>query len=240
MTSSRLLPVATDALASQSKEPELRLFRGDTLVRTYVLTPKGLTLGKVRSNDVVIDVPSVSRTHARIVRQGGHWLIEDAGSTNGTFLYEGDQLIYSSVIDPDPWLLRDQQEIRLGPHPGEWRLLFSDPTTTAPAPAVYIEEQLRRVWIRGRLVKLPRDHYTILLHLYKESPAPCSYEALCAALEGDRKVREKITGAHRIEPSLDSLQQLVHRLRSRVELDPKQPRLVLQVAQFGYRLRKDG
>jgi DNA-binding winged helix-turn-helix (wHTH) protein len=216
--------------------PELRLTRDGTLITAYALTPPGLTIGKAASNDVVVEGEYVSRVHARITGQPGRWLLEDAGSTNGTFVYQEEQLLYSSAIDAEPCRLQDRQEIRLGVQPNKWRLLFSDPTTTAKAPPVYIDETQRGVWIRGRQVKLPRDHYTVLRYLYHEAPQPCAYDALCAAVEVDRRAREKLSS----EVSLESLHQLIHRLRARIEVDPRRPALVLQVPQFGYRLRNHG
>jgi predicted component of type VI protein secretion system len=44
-----------------------------------------LTLGRDPSNDVEINDPQISRQHARITRQGKMMVIEDLGSTNGTF-----------------------------------------------------------------------------------------------------------------------------------------------------------
>lgn len=45
-----------------------------------------LTLGRDPRNDVVINHPQVSRRHARITRQQDSMVIEDLGSTNGTFV----------------------------------------------------------------------------------------------------------------------------------------------------------
>lgn len=45
-----------------------------------------LTLGRAPGNDIVINDPQVSRQHARITRQGELMVIEDLGSTNGTFV----------------------------------------------------------------------------------------------------------------------------------------------------------
>jgi len=225
--------VAAGRAVSVPGEPEVRLWQAGALTHTYPLLAQGLTIGKAATNDVVMEGEYVSRTHARIAGQPGRWLLEDVGSTNGTFVYQDGQLVYSSVIDSAPWLLQDRQEIRLGHPSSAWRLIFCDPTTTAKAPPVAIDEKQRCVWIRGRQVKLPRDHYTALLLLYQEAPHPCSYDALRAAVEGDRQGRERVVS----EMTLESLHQLIHRLRARIEVDPRHPALILQVPQFGYRLR---
>ena len=45
-----------------------------------------LTVGRDPGNDVVIDLPLVSRWHARIERQGDAFLVRDLGSTNGAWV----------------------------------------------------------------------------------------------------------------------------------------------------------
>jgi predicted component of type VI protein secretion system len=54
--------------------------------QTFVLDQDSLTLGRDPGNEITIGDPQVSRQHARITRQGGLTVIEDAGSTNGTFV----------------------------------------------------------------------------------------------------------------------------------------------------------
>jgi predicted component of type VI protein secretion system len=54
--------------------------------QTFMLDRDWLTLGRDPSNDIVIVDPQVSRQHARIMRQGKMIVIEDLGSTNGTFV----------------------------------------------------------------------------------------------------------------------------------------------------------
>ena len=45
-----------------------------------------LRIGKAPDNDLVIDHPTVSRNHLVIKRQGETFLVQDLGSTNGTFI----------------------------------------------------------------------------------------------------------------------------------------------------------
>jgi pSer/pThr/pTyr-binding forkhead associated (FHA) protein len=50
----------------------------------------GVTVGRLASNDVVLDAASVSRFHAFLQQdaKSGHWTLSDAGSDNGTFVDE--------------------------------------------------------------------------------------------------------------------------------------------------------
>jgi transcriptional regulator with GAF, ATPase, and Fis domain len=58
---------------------------------SYPVTATAIKVGKAPDNDLVIDHPTVSRNHLIIRRQGDRFLVQDLGSTNGTFI-EGAQI----------------------------------------------------------------------------------------------------------------------------------------------------
>ena len=58
-------------------------------------------LGRDETATVRIDVPGVSRRHARIHVQGGQVMLEDLGSKNGTFLGEEEAPVGAPVLLPD-------------------------------------------------------------------------------------------------------------------------------------------
>jgi pSer/pThr/pTyr-binding forkhead associated (FHA) protein len=45
-----------------------------------------ISIGRLPDNNVVIDNPAVSGRHARVYREGNHYVLEDLKSTNGTFV----------------------------------------------------------------------------------------------------------------------------------------------------------
>jgi hypothetical protein len=51
--------------------------------KRLLVGPTGVTLGRSRECDVVLDDPNVSRKHAEIRPRGGAWVVTDLGSTNG-------------------------------------------------------------------------------------------------------------------------------------------------------------
>ncbi|HEY9151829.1 MAG TPA: FHA domain-containing protein [Anaerolineales bacterium] len=59
---------------------------GPTPGATYSLEGDQLTIGRDSTNGVVINDAEISRKHARLTFQGGKYVLEDLGSTNGTFV----------------------------------------------------------------------------------------------------------------------------------------------------------
>ena len=59
--------------------------------RRFTLKPGGTSIGRAPDNEVVItqEFPgwdTISRNHARVYQQAGHWIIQDLGSTNGVWV----------------------------------------------------------------------------------------------------------------------------------------------------------
>lgn len=64
----------------------LTVQRGPNVGKTYELVKDVVTLGRDMSNDIVINDSESSRHHARLTKQGVTYVVEDLGSTNGTFV----------------------------------------------------------------------------------------------------------------------------------------------------------
>ena len=77
-----------DGIASQ--EYALVLLNTDAKGQTFPIGA-ALKIGKAPENDVVLDHPTVSRNHLVLRRQGELFLVQDLGSTNGTFI-DGAQI----------------------------------------------------------------------------------------------------------------------------------------------------
>lgn len=87
-------------------------FQG-AVIREVELKEAQLTIGRKSDNDVVIEDPSVSGHHAKIVKIQSVFFVEDLHSTNGT-------LVNNTPIDR--YQLQDTDVIMIGNH----RLLFQD------------------------------------------------------------------------------------------------------------------
>jgi FhaA, N-terminal domain/FHA domain len=67
--------------------------------KRMVVGPAGVTIGRSRQCDVVLEDPNISRQHAEIRPRGGAWVLTDLGSTNGS-LINGRRIDHPEVVKP--------------------------------------------------------------------------------------------------------------------------------------------
>lgn len=67
--------------------------------KRMVVGPTGVSIGRSRQCDVVIEDPNMSRQHAEIRPRGGSWVLTDLGSTNGSSI-NGRRIDHPEVIKP--------------------------------------------------------------------------------------------------------------------------------------------
>ena len=65
---------------------QLIMRSGPTPGASFILEGEQLTVGRDATNEIVINDSEISRRHARLTFQGGKYVLEDLGSTNGTFV----------------------------------------------------------------------------------------------------------------------------------------------------------
>ncbi len=88
--------------AEQLQEPARAEQRTALLLmdgRRLVIGAAGVTMGRSRQCEVMVDDPNVSRQHAEIRPRGGSWVVTDLGSTNGSRL-NGRTLEQPTVLKP--------------------------------------------------------------------------------------------------------------------------------------------
>jgi serine phosphatase RsbU (regulator of sigma subunit) len=89
----------------------------------FPLEAPEVTLGRSPTNHIVLDLPTISRQHARVRREADTYILEDLQSTNGTFLND-------TPVTQSP--LHEGDHIRLGPA----TLRFTESARPAPEPPV--------------------------------------------------------------------------------------------------------
>lgn len=96
-----------------------------------------VVIGRSRASDIVLlDDPTVSRTHAAVERYGSGWAVHDLGGSNGTFV-NGIRLLSDQVLQPG-------DEVRVG----DSRLIYGE------------EDPLDDT--RGTIRAESREHITVL------------------------------------------------------------------------------
>ena len=182
------------------------------------LTSLSATIGRAVECDIVIASKSVSREHTRIRRDGRRWFVDDLGSTNGTWL-NGERVIGSLALQDG-----DSLEV------GGVTFVFHDPDTTtreSPIPDLEVDTSAGLVRVNRKMVALSPKEYLLLAFLYERRGRVCSKELIGQA------VWPEYTGGGIFDYQIENL---VRRLRTRIELDPANPQLLFTVRGLGYKL----
>jgi pSer/pThr/pTyr-binding forkhead associated (FHA) protein len=190
----------------------------DPQKQEHLLPPEAAVIGRAVECDVVITSTRVSREHARLRRDGRKWFLEDLGSTNGTFLND-ERLIR-------PMELRDGDQIMAG----EVTFIFHDPDTTTrenPVPDLDVDAAAGVVRVNRRAVTLSPKEYALLAYLHGRRGQVCSKDEIGRAVWPEYKAGGIFD--YQIE-------NLVRRLRTRIETDPANPQLLFTVRGLGYKL----
>jgi signal transduction histidine kinase len=85
----------------------LEVVRGNLAERLYYLGPRSYTIGRAAHNDLALQEPSISKSHARLIYENGAFAVEDQKSLHGVYvnaaktsqaaLVHGNQLQFGNV-----------------------------------------------------------------------------------------------------------------------------------------------
>jgi pSer/pThr/pTyr-binding forkhead associated (FHA) protein len=73
---------------------------GGKEVKTYELSKPATVVGRDPGADIVIDNLGVSRSHCQLLQRGGHFVVQDMNSANGTYV-NGKRVGEQSLNDAD-------------------------------------------------------------------------------------------------------------------------------------------
>src|SRR5690606_23325992 len=102
---------------------KLALMRGETL-KDYVFDQDVVHIGAMEDNHLVVDDETVSRNHCKIFREGDQYIIQDLGSTNGTFVNRGR--IREAFLHENCVLTCGKTDIKFQPVDEKLRIVPSD------------------------------------------------------------------------------------------------------------------
>ena len=200
-------------------------------LRVISLDRRICLLGASTSADVFIDNSYVSRIHAQITEEVGGYMIRDLDSRNGTF-------VNGTRLQEEGHILEGGDRVELAERQVVLRYQVRGVTLSQPsAPAVddaglFVDTRSREVWLQGELLVPPlsRKEFDVVNVLYQRRGEACSKEDI--ALGGWPERAGGDVGDQEIE-------QTVRRVRLRIEPSPSDPRYVITVRGYGYKLSKD-
>ena len=116
------------------REPETWAWLCLTNGKMLPLTHWENVVGRSRRSDVVIDVPTISRTHAVLTRyDDGSWTIADAGSKSGIFV--NGEKVSICALEPEDVITIGGVIMKLQPRSREQEITLSQLRTKAANPA---------------------------------------------------------------------------------------------------------
>jgi pSer/pThr/pTyr-binding forkhead associated (FHA) protein len=190
--------------------------------------------------DIELNDEVVSRRHLEIVVRDGKYLLQDMGSTNGTML-DGDRIVPGKLYS-----LKHNSRIGLGADGDEGHvvIVFKESESTnvltgdkrkevskgkaAVVAWLKINEGKKEAGVDGQQVKLSRKEYDLLVYLHSNAGKVCSRDEIIRAVWPESQDTAAISDA--------TIDQLVHRLREKVEPEPSQPARIISRKAFGYML----
>jgi signal transduction histidine kinase len=110
----------------------LEVIRGDLPEKIRFLRPRAYAIGRARHNDISLNEPSISKLHAKIAYEAGHFFIEDAGSLHG--VYVNASKIQRVELTPGA-------QVQLGNVTLKFSVLGSESSTGAMAKLPWVEQQ---------------------------------------------------------------------------------------------------
>jgi DNA-binding response OmpR family regulator len=181
-------------------------------------------LGRGVENEIVIVSKRASREHAHIRRDGRRIFLDDLGSTNGTFL-NGERVLGSVQ-------LRDGDQIAIG----EILFIFHDPDTTTretPFPELEVNVDSGVVRLNRRAIQLSPKEFSLLVYLYENRGRVCSKDEIGRTVWSEYKQSSPVDQSGIYDYQIENL---IRRLRTKIEDDANVPVLLITVRGLGYKL----
>ena len=210
----------------------------EDLGKTFNLNGPVIIVGRSTSQnkpDIELNDEVISRRHLEILLKDGKYWLKELGSTNGTMLND------DRIIAGQKYELKHNSRIGLGLDEISARIILifkeSEDTNIIRKKEIAVDLDRKVAWLKideakkevkvdGEPKKLSRKEYELLLFLYRNAGNVCSRDDIIEAVWTDCKDSSAISNA--------TIDQLVHRLREKVEPEPANPSRIVSKKTFGY------
>jgi DNA-binding response OmpR family regulator len=192
--------------------PALIALDEEIIPKMFVMECEVIILGRDEGTcKIFVPNSKVSRLHASIKREGRYCYLQDLKSTNGTFVNE------RRIQPNEPYLLKNQDKIGLGPGPA--LLLFEDADTTELVfPLVFYDDKKMKFFVNNQPLDLAPKEFRLFYHLYKHMGELCLHKGCAEAVWEEREFDPltDVEGLHRLVTRIrDKLGEAKHILVSR-------------------------
>jgi hypothetical protein len=172
-----------------------------------ILLNNVVTIGRFPQCDLVVDLKSVSRYHARIERDGPRYVLHDNHSANGTFV-NGRRL-------REPYVLQDEDQIGLSKPASLLIFIDADPTDLISDFLRY-DERSMTFFLNQKPLDLTVAQHRLLFHLYQHAGDVCTRESCAEALWG----RDYDPGldAEALDRAVSKLRQKLREIKPEIDL----------------------
>lgn len=126
--------------------PRLRLFLDGVLVTELPLLGAPIRIGRLKGNELVINNLSTSRFHATLTQSGGHFVLADLGSENGSWV--NGRRVKECRVGPGDRIEIGKHEIMIVVDERE-----APAAAEAPAPTLVIDAALEPLDTEGELAE---------------------------------------------------------------------------------------
>jgi len=200
-----------------------------------------IVVGRLTSQnkpDIELSADVISRRHLEILQQDDRYWVKDLGSTNGTMLND-DRIIPGNLYE-----LKHNAKIGLGLEgtSAHTVLVFKESEDTnimrgkesagesliSTVSWLKIDQGKKEAVVDGKQKKLSKKEYDLLLLLYRNVGNICSRDEIIEAVWPESQDPSAISDA--------TIDQLIHRLREKVEPKPARPSRIISKKAFGYML----
>ena len=205
--------------------------------KIFILDKAAVTIGRRTAHytpDIELNSEVVSRRHVEIVQKGGRFYARDLGSTNGTMLND------DRILPGKSYELKHNSRIGLGLEGDTAHIVltFKESESTdiitgkkggiSRSKVIWLkmDEGKKEALVDGKHARLSRKEYELLSFLYRNAGKICSRDEIIDAVWPESKDPGAISDA--------AIDQLVHRLRQKVEPTPSQPERIISKKSFGY------
>jgi len=208
----------------------LTIEAGEDQGKIFYLDQNGLSIGRgqAEENRIAFSSPFISRQHAEVSYSDGHFILRDLSSKNGTSV---NRKSLEPMVD---YCLENNDIIELAGGVAIMRFRQSEDTIILSGMemknlgnrGIRIDEQAREVWVDGQKLEptLALKEFDLLAFLCQNRDKACSKDEIARRVWQEEFVTD------------EQIEQCVYRIRKRVEYNLSQPKRIVTLRGYGYKL----